>query len=167
MTERVEEVDGIWAAGCDSTVAARGQAQYYSFTLAQESRVTITLESQDADTYLYLRKGETRSGPFLHENDDHQGSTAVSHIQETLPAGIYTVEATTYVTGQTGSFTVTVSGSPTTGPGLPLHTCVYNLGELFDARYEESWSYHCRWRQSRRDGRDAPHRHPTHEYAAQ
>ena len=144
MTGRVEAVDGTWAAGCDSKVADRGHAQYYSFTLAQESKVTITLESQDADTYLYLREGETRSGAFILENDDHLGSTAVSHILGTLPAGTYTIEATTYYIGQTGSFTITVSGSPTTGPGFPHHTCVDNLGQLsFDARHHGSWSYHC------------------------
>lgn len=143
MTDRVEGLYGTWTADCDSKVADRGHAQYYSFTLAQESKVIITLESQDADTYLYLREGKTRSGAFILENDDHLGSTAVSYIQDTLPAGIYTVEATTYHTGQTGSFTITVSGSPTTGPGFPLHTCVDNLGEIFDAQHHGSWSYHC------------------------
>ena len=143
MTDRVEAVYGTWTEGCESMVVGRGYVNYYGFTLAQESNVIITLESQDADTYLYLRQGETRSGAFLHENDDHQGSTSVSHIRDTLQAGTYNVEATTYHTGQTGSFIITVSGSPTNRPGLPLHTCVYNLGQLFDARYQESWSYHC------------------------
>ena len=37
-------VTGTWAAGCQSTVSGRGYAQYYSFTLAQQSTVTIELE---------------------------------------------------------------------------------------------------------------------------
>ena len=104
-------VPGQWAEGCDSEVAERGYARYYSFTLAQQSEVTITLtrESGDADTYLYLREGEARSGDFQHENDD-DGSTTRSQIQETLAAGVYTIEATTYDPGETGSFTLTVSG---------------------------------------------------------
>ena len=108
-------VSGRWAAGCQSEVSGRGYARYYGFTLAQESEVTITLESQDADTYLYLRQREARSGGFLYQNDD-DGGTTKSRIQETLAAGTYTIEATTYDEGQTGSFTLTISGLGTTTP---------------------------------------------------
>ena len=115
-------VTGQWAAGCDSAVSDRGHARYYGFTLAQESEVTISLESQDANTYLYLRQGEdAKSGAALHENDDAEaGNTARSQIRATLAAGTYTVEATTYGTGETGSFTLTItglSGTGTTAPG--------------------------------------------------
>ena len=103
-------VSGVWAAGCDSEVSGRGHARYYGFTLADESEVTVTLESGDADTYLYLRAGDARSGAFLHRNDDHGGSTSISRIEETLAAGSYTIEATTYSVGETGSFDLTVSG---------------------------------------------------------
>ena len=109
-----DSVPGQWAEGCDSEVAERGYARYYSFTLAQQSEVTITLtrESGNADTYLYLREGEARSGDFQHENDDYpeSGDTDMSQIQESLEAGTYTIEATTYGAGETGSFTLTVSG---------------------------------------------------------
>ena len=44
----------------------------------------------------------------LHENDDHEGSLSVSRIQATLAAGNYTIEATTYAAGKTGSFTLTM-----------------------------------------------------------
>ena len=83
-----------------------------AFTLAQESQVTIDLEST-VDSYLYLRSGEARSGTFLHQNDDHGNAglprTTDSRISETLPAGEYTIEATTYVAATAGSFTLTVS----------------------------------------------------------
>ena len=83
--------------------------------------MSITLESNDADTYLYLRAGEARSGEFLYENDDYPeaGDTDKSQIQETLAAGSYTIEATTYSAGETGSFTLTVSGLGTTGATPP------------------------------------------------
>ena len=51
--------------------------------------------TSSVDTYLYLREGEATSRTALYENDDHQGSTGTSQIQETLAAGAYTVEATT------------------------------------------------------------------------
>ena len=117
-----------WVSGCDSAEPDRGYARYYSFTLESESFVTITLESRDADPYLYLRQGNARSGTALHENDDRNGSTRISQIQEDLPAGSYTIEATTYSPGVTGIFSITVSGladvptpTPTSTPtGKPL-----------------------------------------------
>ena len=80
--------------------------------------MTITLESSDVDTYLYLREGEARSGDFLY--DDDGGGITKSQIQETLVAGTYTIEATTYGTKETGSFTLTVAGLGTTAS--PLET---------------------------------------------
>ena len=136
-------VSGEWAAGCDSQVSERGHARYYSFTLAQESEVTITLESTDADTYLYLRAGEARSGEFLYENDDDGGTTR-SSIQETLTAGTYTIEATTYGTGETGSFTLTVSGLGTDGttPGPePTDQCGQTL--TGDGTVSGEWAEGC------------------------
>ena len=105
-----DTVTGDWADDCESAVGARGYARYYTFTLAEESEVTITLES-DTDPYLYLREGESKSGDFLHENDDIVLVTNTnSRIEETLAAGTYTIEATTFGFGEMGSFTLTVSG---------------------------------------------------------
>ena len=86
----------------------RGYARYYSFSLSVEMAVTIDLTSS-VDTYLYLRQGDATSGATLHENDNHQGSTSASQIQETLAAGTYTVEATASSVGVTGSFTLTIT----------------------------------------------------------
>ena len=103
-------MSGAWAEGCESSVTGRGHARYYTFTLAEERMVTINLESTDADPYLYLRSGDAKSGAAMHENDDHDGSLSESQISEMLAAGSYTIEATTYASGVTGSFTLTVSG---------------------------------------------------------
>ena len=136
-------VSGQWAEGCQSEVSGRGYARYYGFTLAQESEVTITLESQDADTYLYLRRGETRSGAFLYENDDDGGITR-SRIQDTLAAGTYTIEATTYDEGQAGSFTLTISGlgatAPPPGP-TPSDSCEETL--TADVTVSGQWAEGC------------------------
>ena len=101
--------NGVWASGCESTTRVGSYVRYYTFTLGQESEVTITLES-DTDSYLYLRAGDAKSGDFLHQNDDVEIGNTDSRIQETLTAGTYTIEATTWGSGATGSFTLTVSG---------------------------------------------------------
>ena len=68
--------------------------------------MAIDLSSQQ-DTYLYLMSGrDTRQG-YRHRNDDIDWpSNANSQILKRLPAGTYTVEATTYAANRTGSFKV-------------------------------------------------------------
>ena len=100
--------NGTWASDCESSVSGRGYARYYSFSLAQGREVTIDLTSS-VDTHLYLRQEDATSGAALHENDNHQGSTSASQIQETLAAGSYTIEATTNQPGATGPFTLTIA----------------------------------------------------------
>ena len=108
-------VTGEWSSGCDSSTDAPGSgdgsrhARFYTFALEESAEVTITLESSDADTYLYLREGETKTGTALRSNDD-DGSTERSWIREILSDGTYTIEATTYSNGETGDFSLTVSG---------------------------------------------------------
>ena len=137
-------VSGEWAEGCDSQVAERGHARYYTFILNAESAVTITLESQDADTYLYLRAGEVRSGDFLHQNDDHQGDTSISQIREALVAGTYTIEATTFNPGETGGFTLTVTGLGATGPA-PQGSDRAALVALYNATDGPNWVSKTNW----------------------
>ena len=137
-------VSGQWAQGCDSEAREGRHARWYGFLLTAAATVTATLESTDADTYLFLRKGDARSGDFLKENDDHENSTEVSQVQADLVAGAYTIEATTYGEGETGSFTLTVSGI---GAAAPAEACVVGMvltgsqgcsGDEFSAAVESS-----------------------------
>ena len=110
-----------WAEGCDSAEEGRGFARYYTFTLGQESELSIVLESEHADTYLYLREGESRLYNYLAEDDDSPDTTR-SEIQGILGAGTYTIEATTYRPGETGSFTLTLISTGTDEEPVPTPT---------------------------------------------
>ena len=135
---------GAWSGECDSQTPDRGHARFYSFTLEQETEVTITLESGDADTYLYLREGEARSGTALYENDDHEGSTAKSQILETLDAASYTIEATTYTVGATGDFTLSILPAGATAPPPGADGCLVDLGTLTDGVTQSgAWAGEC------------------------
>ena len=101
-------VSGSWSDDCESSVSGRGYARYYSFTLSSEAEVTIDLTSS-VDTYLYLRLGSSTSGTAQHSNDDIESGNTNSQIQETLSAGTYTIETTTYSEDTTGDFTLSVS----------------------------------------------------------
>ena len=89
-------------------------SRFYTFTLDQAADVTVTLES-DEDTYLYLLEGHGRSDTVLQEEDDiDYPSNTNSRLAETLQAGDYTIEATTYYADKSGEFTLTISGLDST-----------------------------------------------------
>ena len=132
--------DGSWDADCESVTSRRmlidsgrgngpHYALYYTFTLTAPANVTVTLDSDDQDTFLYLLAGkganvaEIGALDMRHYNDDlgnHQDTDACANdgtleeydscITKSLAAGDYTLEATTYNSRATGSFTLTVSG---------------------------------------------------------
>ncbi|WP_420436398.1 hypothetical protein [Candidatus Poriferisocius sp.] len=104
------EVSGTWADDCNSQQRPGRNARYYIFELEQSSNVTIELTSS-ADTYMFLLSGEnTQSGQPLYKNDDVGGGNLNSRISETLAAGWYTIEATTYASGITRDFSLTITG---------------------------------------------------------
>ena len=71
------------------------------------------------------RSGTAKSGATVAENDDKVSGNTNSEISQSLAAGTYTIEATTYPTATTGSFTLTVSGLSGTGGGTPT-ACAVN-----------------------------------------
>ena len=83
-------------------------ARYYSFTLGQAGSVEIDLVSSAFDTWLALREGAGVSGRLVVSDDDG-GQGTNSRIATELPAGRYTIEATSYGTGVTGAFALTVT----------------------------------------------------------
>ena len=101
-------VSGSWSDDCASENQAGSYARYYIFTLTESAEVTVTLQSS-VNTYLHLLEGDGRYGRSLYHNDDAPGAGTNSQIEETLSAGIYTIEATTYDAGVEGRFTLTIS----------------------------------------------------------
>ena len=100
---------GSWSTSCISTTNSQKSSRYYTFSLAQQSTVTIDLSST-VDSYLNLRSGyNAQKGTALHQ-DDNSGSGNNARISQTLDAGTYTVEATTAVNSRTGAFSLSVSG---------------------------------------------------------
>ena len=114
--------EGTWNDDCPSTNRGGSYARYYSFMFDGSADMTITLEST-ADPYLFLLQGAGREGVMLYENDDIEiGSDTNSRITQALSAGEYTIEATTYSSGETGEFTLTVTGLPMEGAPTPTPT---------------------------------------------
>ena len=104
---------GIWGADCQSETRQGRYARYYQFALigSTDVDVTVVLESQDAETVVYLREGAgVRSGTHIGFNEGElEHNYRRASIEQSLAAGTYTIEATTYDAGETGNFTLTVS----------------------------------------------------------
>ncbi len=101
-------VAGQWTDSCDSVGREDRYARFFTFSLESQATVTIDLESSE-DTYLFLRSGLGRDGEELYRNDDY-GDGYDSRIAESLAAGGYTVEATTFNKSTPGAFTLSVDG---------------------------------------------------------
>ncbi len=87
---------------CMSNVRSGSYAKMYRFSLSQSSDVTIDLDSDYIDTYLVLFD---QFGNVV-QSDDDGGTGTNSSIHTHLNAGSYTVEATTYYGGASGSFSL-------------------------------------------------------------
>ena len=96
--------NGSWDGSCPSAYYPFGEyARYYHFTLHQAAPVTIDLTSASVNTWLALRGA---AGLVTEDDDGGQGANA--RISQTLDAGAYTIEATTFFGGVTGPFTLSV-----------------------------------------------------------
>ena len=122
------DVSGSWESSCTSTHRSGSYARYYTFTLSSSQELTIDLQST-TDTYLFLLNGSGQTGTVIARNDDSNNSQN-SQIIRTLSAGTYTVEATTFVAGKTGTFFVSVSAS-----ALPCSDCPF----LINAGLNDAW----------------------------
>ena len=112
---------------CSSPNDSRKLARFYSFRLSESSRVQIDLESNAFDPLLILRTGSNISGRQI-ERDDDDGSGTDSRIVRELPAGTYTIEATSYLQNWTGSFTVRIAR--TEGSDPPTGNPIEAVGEI-------------------------------------
>ena len=101
---------------CESPSYPGRLARYYSFTLGQAGPVEIDLMSSAFDTWLALREGTDVAGRLVVSDDDG-GQGTNSRIGTELPAGTYTIEATSYAPGVTGAFTLTVTATGGGGGG--------------------------------------------------
>ena len=110
LTRSVDRSNSAWTSNHESTQQMGSYARYYTFTLYAATHVVINLTSPE-DPYLFLLDSR---GAVVHKNDNVTTRNLNSRIDETLPAGTYTIEATTYFEGLTGSFHLSIGyfGAP-------------------------------------------------------
>ena len=82
---------------------------YYGFTLDEAADVTIDMKSGEVDSWLALRRGQPPGSAEPLESNDDAPDTLDARIIRSLDAGEYTIEATTWLAGETGDFMLTVT----------------------------------------------------------
>lgn len=104
-----ESVDGELTED-DATAADDSYYDLYSFRGRAGQTVTITMRSDDFDTYLSI--GTLQDGEYsqLESNDDGDDGTN-SELTITLPeSGEYLIRANSLVGGETGDYTLEITG---------------------------------------------------------
>jgi hypothetical protein len=107
-----DHVTGEWSSGsCQSINRPDHYASYYSVQVTTAQTVTIDLQSS-TDTYLFLMDGSEIMGTVLAFDDDGGEGTS-SRIEYNLAPGTYTIEATTFGSHATGSYTLSIDNTMT------------------------------------------------------
>ena len=104
----VDRSNSMWVSDYMSTQQAGSYARSYTFTVDTATHVAINLTSPE-DSYLYVLDS---NGAVVHENDNVTDRNLNSRIDETLPAGMYTIEATTYHPARMGAFHLSIGVLP-------------------------------------------------------
>ena len=102
-------VENDWTSDCLSQQREGSYALFYTFSLQQQSDVTIYLRSR-VNPYLFLYSGTDTGAQYLDKNADITNTNLNSRIERTLEAGTYTIEATTSGRQRTGHFTLETTG---------------------------------------------------------
>ncbi len=133
------------ASTCTSLVRDGAHAKLYSFTLADNSLINLSMTSTDVDAYLYLLSSATTPRVLGQNDDGGTGSNAL--ISGTLPAGTYYIEATTDEAGDVGSFDLTATATAITAPPEETLTNACNVNQLGDIHNRiarsGAWSGEC------------------------
>ena len=108
LTGSVDRSNSMWVSDYMSTQQAGSYARSYTFTVDTATHVAINLTSPE-DAYLYVLDS---NGAAVHENDNVTTRNLNSRIDETLPAGMYTIEATTYFPARMGTFHLSIGVLP-------------------------------------------------------
>ena len=94
--------DGGTLLGTDATDPNGYHFDAYRLQLAGDTRVEVSMTSDEVDSFLYLYSS---TGTLIGFDDD-TGNSANSLIDATLDAGCYIVVASSYDPGETGSYQI-------------------------------------------------------------
>ena len=110
LAATVDRSNSVWTSDHQSTQRTGSHARFHTSTLAEKTHLVINLTSPlDPDLYVL-----DSNGMVVAHNDNVTNRNLNSRIDQNFEAGTYTIEATTYFPGQTGTFHLSIGyfGTP-------------------------------------------------------
>ena len=103
----ISSADSVWTS-------RNTYADVYDFEACDDANVTISMESDDFDTYLILARRTGTNTYYVLDYDDDSGVGLDSYLTYRVTDGqTYSIIATTAASGSTGGYALTVSGAAT------------------------------------------------------
>lgn len=84
-----------------------GAAEYYSINMLRAGVLDVIMSSDDVDSYLRILNGEGTSGAEIGRDDDG-GTFSDARIVLDVASGYYTIEATSFSRGESGSYVLDI-----------------------------------------------------------
>lgn len=100
-----QTLQAAWDGTCPSESFAGHFARFHTITVKATQVVSIYLKSA-IDPVLVLHDGDSAQGTLLATGETGSGAGTDAEIVTVLPAGTYTIEATTRLPGVTGDFSL-------------------------------------------------------------
>ena len=109
-----EQENTIYISGSltDSDASVNDSAiDIYQLTFAQDTSITVDLNSSDFDPLLYLVRIDSTQTPIEEFvfSDDNSGAGSAARIVQDIPAGTYWFGATGVTSGSEGDYSITLS----------------------------------------------------------
>lgn len=141
-----ESVQGSLGKG-DSMLEDGSYYDAWVFEMAAEGDVEISMASSELDSYLIVYRGVPGRLGTAEGSDDDSGGGLDALVRARLQPGTYTIMANTYVGGQSGAYTLSMSGSSGGGSGLQAGSSVSGEVDssdetLGDGSYYEMYEYY-------------------------
>ena len=111
-------------------------ADWHTFTLDASAWIDIDLARPPASTldpYVILTAGTPTAGTILGQDDDTGPGLDAKLTSIHLPAGNYTIEATSHSTNDTGTYTLTVT--------IPIHGLPQHISATVDEQTTVNFNY--------------------------
>ena len=112
-------VEDLLVSACELQADKRYYAKYYYLVLNRTAEITVSMDSVVFNDYLYLHSGVGRHGLRIAADG--------GNIVRSLGPGTYTIAASSSSTGNTGRFTLKVTGLPRPRPPLPGPSAIVSV----------------------------------------
>ena len=128
LEEQIDSVNFSGTLSDTDTTVDDSAIDIYQLSFANDTSLTVELDSSDFDPLLYMVRVDSTQTPIdeFVFSDDNSGSGSASRIAQDIPAGTYWFGATGANGGSAGDYTITLSTfAVSTEPAVNKYQLIY------------------------------------------